>query len=69
MTTRRTDEEWLSRTIRRVELVMRRHGWEDDPQEVKPHVKEPRPEKLSGLSRRVVVAISRSIKILPLPTS
>lgn len=61
MPTRRTDEEWLSRTIRMVELVMERHGWEDDPQKVELHVKETRPEKFSGLSRRVLVAI----RVLP----
>jgi hypothetical protein len=57
MYTRRTDEEWLSRTIHIVEQVMERHGWEDDPEKVKLQVKENRPETFSALSRRLRVAI------------
>jgi hypothetical protein len=56
MYTRRTDEEWLSRT-HIVEQVMERHGWEDDTEEVQLQVKENRPETFSALSRRLRVAI------------
>jgi hypothetical protein len=53
----RTDEEWLSRTIHMVEQVMERHGWEDDPEELKLQVKENRPETFSALSKRLRLAI------------
>lgn len=47
---RNTGEDWLSRTIRTVEAVMERHGFEEEEPRIPP-APQPIDERLSGWTK------------------